>query len=124
MNRTLGESDSLASLLILLFRSLSSRKGSSLIDTKDSADEFIASTKREWEYAFAQQICDHYPCLTWLPSLVMLLRQVGKEALRPETFLELMFITQFTQNRLQDPEFRLKLQTKQDSESIQVESLY
>ncbi|PON51074.1 U3 small nucleolar RNA-associated protein [Parasponia andersonii] len=118
--RTLGESNSLASLLVLLFRSLVSRKGSLFFDNKSGADISISSTKREWEYAFAVQICEQYSCLIWLPSLVMLLRQVGMGSLRQELFLELLFVIQFTQHKLQDPEFTLKLESEEDMENIQV----
>lgn len=122
VHRTLGESDSLASLLVLLFRSLVSRKGSNSFANDAAADNFITSSKREWEYVFAVQICEHYSCLTWLPSLVMLLRQLGIDALCQELFMELMFVIQFTEHRLQDPEFLVKLDSKEESEIIQVET--
>ncbi|KAJ0017544.1 hypothetical protein Pint_12302 [Pistacia integerrima] len=72
--RTLGECDSLASLLVLLFRSLVSRKGSSCLGDSHSSDNFTSFAQREWEYAFAVQICEQYSCLIWLPSLVMMLQ--------------------------------------------------
>ena len=121
MHRTLGESDSLASLLALLFRSLVSRKGSFFFDNKSAADSYISSTKKEWEYVFALQICEQYSCLIWLPSLVMLLRQVGMGSLRWELFVELLFVIQFTQHKLQDPEFTLKLESE---DNVQVEILF
>ncbi|XP_062092226.1 uncharacterized protein At3g06530 [Humulus lupulus] len=114
--RTLGESNSLASLLVLLFRSLVSRNGSLFFDNKSAADNSISSTKKEWEYVFALQICDQYSCVIWLPSLVMLLQQVGTGSLCQELFVELLFVIQFTQHKLQDPEFALKL----ESENVQV----
>lgn len=122
--RTLGESDSLASLLVLLFRSLVSRKESYSFDNKNAADSFITSKKREWEYAFAVQVCEQYSSLIWLPSLVMLLRQVGVGNMCQELFVELLFAIQFTQHKLQDPEFTLKLESEEDLEKIQVENLY
>ena len=122
--RTLGESDSLASLLVLLFRSLVCRKGSKSFADEDAANSFITSSKREWEYVFAVQICEQYPCLTWLPSLVMLLRQLGIDTLRQELYMELTFVIQFIEHRLQDPEFSLKLDSKEESENIQVETFF
>lgn len=118
VHRTLGESESLASLLVLLFHSLVSRKGLVFLD--NNADSSMSSTKREWEYVFAMQICQQYSCLIWLPSLVKLLQQVGMGSLRQEQFRELLFVIQFTQHKLQDPELTLKLEAEEDSENIQV----
>ncbi|KAF4372054.1 hypothetical protein F8388_000270 [Cannabis sativa] len=114
--RILGESNSLTSLLVLLFQSLVSRNGSLFSDSMSASDSSISSTKKEWEYVFALQICEQYPCLIWLPSVVMLLQQVGTGSLRQEMFVELLFVIQFTQHKLHDPEFALKL----ESENVQV----
>lgn len=113
--RSLGEQCSLASLVVLLFRSLVSRKG--LCDS----DSFTSSMHREWEYVFAVQICEQYSCLIWLPALVMLLQRIRKGNLCQELFMELLLALQFTLHKMQDPEFAFKLQSGEDSDGIQVQ---
>ncbi|KAF3950201.1 hypothetical protein CMV_024011 [Castanea mollissima] len=54
--RTLGECSSLPSLLVLLFRSLVSRKGLPCVKTLQNPDSFTSLMHREWEYVFAVQI--------------------------------------------------------------------
>ncbi|KAL5569803.1 hypothetical protein UlMin_026378 [Ulmus minor] len=117
--RTLGETESLPSLLVLLFHSLVSRKGSPRFDNKNNTDSSIYSLKKEWEYALAVQICEQYSCLIWLPSLVMLLQRVGMGHPHQDMFVKLLFAIQFTLDKLQDPEFALKLESEEDSEKIQ-----
>lgn len=123
MHRTLGETESLASLLVLLFCSLTSRKGSLCFDTKHTADSFITSMKTEWEYAFAVQLYEQYSCSRWLPSLVLLLQKIGMGNMSLELFMELLFAIQFTLQKLQDPEFAFKIKSGEDSEKIQVHGL-
>ncbi|KAJ0099511.1 hypothetical protein Patl1_20742 [Pistacia atlantica] len=116
--RTLGECDSLASLLVLLFRSLVSRKGSSCLGDSHSSDNFTSFAQREWEYAFAVQICEQYSCVIWLPSLVMMLQQIGIGNLEV-IFMELLLAMQFVLHKMQDPEFAFKRELTEDSDSIQ-----
>ncbi|KAJ6933914.1 hypothetical protein NC651_009094 [Populus alba x Populus x berolinensis] len=115
--RTLGEHNSLASLLALLFRSLVSRKGLSLLD---ETIDLTSSAQREWEYAFAIRICEQYSCRIWLPSLVPLLQLIGAGNSCQEMFMELLFATEFILHKLEDPEFSLKLDSSEDSDKIQV----
>ncbi|KAM5557014.1 uncharacterized protein ABKV19_024415 [Rosa sericea] len=114
--RTLGESNSLASLLVLLFRSLISRKGSSWFDNVHASDSSTTSLQREWEYALALQICEQYSCMIWLPPLVMLLKQMETGQ---EVFRELLIAMRFTLHKLQDPEFALKMASGEESDKIQ-----
>lgn len=114
--RTLGEHNSLASLLALLFRSLVSRKGHSLLD---ETIDLTSSAQREWEYAFAIRICEQYSCRIWLPSLVPLLQLIGAGNSCQEMFMELLFATEFILHKLEDPEFSFKLDSSEDSDKIQ-----
>ncbi|KAK1577185.1 hypothetical protein Q3G72_019640 [Acer saccharum] len=116
--RILGESDSLASLLALLFRSLVSKRGLSSLDDLHTSDSFTSFAQREWEYVFAMQVCEQYSCIIWLPSLVMLLQQIGRN-LNQDTFVELLFAMKFILQKLQNPEFAFKLDSKEDSDNIQ-----
>ncbi|KAH7557345.1 hypothetical protein JRO89_XS11G0129200 [Xanthoceras sorbifolium] len=120
--RTLGESDSLASLFVLLFRSLVSKRGLSSLDDLHTSDSFSSFVQREWEYAFAVQVCEQYSCIIWLPSLVMLLQQIGIGNLNQERFMELLFAMKFILQNLQDPEFAFKLESEEDSYIIQDQS--
>ncbi|KAK7300089.1 hypothetical protein RJT34_10922 [Clitoria ternatea] len=115
--RTLGEDKSLASLLILLFHSLVSRKAASFvnINTPDALSFYAG----EWEYKFVVQICEQYTSTTWLPSLVMLLKQRGNSNLDQELFLELFIAMQFSLQKLQDPEFVFSLESGEDTALIQ-----
>ncbi|XP_030935775.1 uncharacterized protein At3g06530 [Quercus lobata] len=117
--RTLGECSSLPSLLVLLFRSLVSRKGLPCVKTLQNPDSFTSLMHREWEYVFAVQICEQYSCQIWLPALVMLLQQIGKGNLCQELFMELLFAMQFTLLKMQDPEFAFKLESGECSDDIQ-----
>ncbi|KAB1204141.1 hypothetical protein CJ030_MR8G004038 [Morella rubra] len=117
--RTLGESSSLASLLVLLFRSLVSRKGLSCLDNLCDLESFTSVMHREWEYVFAVQICEQYSCLIWLPALVLLLQQMGKNNLCQDLCMELLLALQFILLKMQDPEFALKLESGEDSDGIQ-----
>ncbi|RDX79717.1 hypothetical protein CR513_39830, partial [Mucuna pruriens] len=115
--RTLGEDKSLASLLILLFRSLVSRKAPCFLNIETPDD--LTFYTGEWEYKFAVQICGQYTSMTWLPSLVMLLEQSGKSDVDQTLFLELFIVMQFSLQKLQDPEFVCKLESGEDTASIQ-----
>ncbi|KAG7972395.1 hypothetical protein I3843_07G181800 [Carya illinoinensis] len=117
--RTLGEHSSLASLLVLLFRSLVSRKGLSCLKNLCDSENFTLLMHKEWEYDFAFQICEQYSCLIWLPALVPLLQQIGKGSLCQELFMELLFTLQFTVHKMEDPEFAVKLESGEDSDDIQ-----
>lgn len=122
-HRALGESSSLASLLVLLFRSLVSRKGLSCLDNLCDLESFTSVMHREWEYVFAVQICEQYSCLIWLPALVLLLQQMGKNNLCQDLCMELLLALQFILLKMQDPEFALKLESGEDSDGIQVQML-
>lgn len=119
--RTLGESNSLASLLVLLFRSLISRKGLSCFDNVHASDSSTTSLQGEWEYALGFQICEQYSCMIWLPPLVMLLKQIGTGIQCQELFREMLIAMRFTLHKLQDPEFALKLASGEESDKIQVD---
>ncbi|XP_022736221.1 uncharacterized protein At3g06530 isoform X4 [Durio zibethinus] len=116
--RILGESNSLASFLVLLFRLLVSRKGLSCLKMYTS-DSILYSARKDWEYAFAVQICGQYSCLIWLPSLVMILQLMGQDDLSQELGMQLLFAMDFVLNKLQDPEFALKLESRENSDIIQ-----
>ncbi|XP_052736877.1 uncharacterized protein At3g06530 isoform X2 [Vigna angularis] len=115
--RTLGEEKSLSSLLILLFRSLISKKASCFLNA-ETADDLTFYTK-EWEYRFAVQICEQFTSKIWLPSLVMLLEQRVNRDVDQTQLLELFIVMQFSLQKLQDPEFVFKLESKEDAAVIQ-----
>lgn len=121
--RILGECAGLASLLLLLFRSLVSRKGLSCLEDAHASDSFSSFAQREWEYAFALQICEQYSCVIWLPSLVMMLQQIGIGKLDREMPMELLCALELVLHKLHDPEFAFKLESKEDSDNIQVKIL-
>ncbi|KAL2316770.1 hypothetical protein Fmac_030646 [Flemingia macrophylla] len=115
--RTLGEGKCLASLLILLFRSLVSRKSAYFLDVETT--EALTFYTGEWEYKLAVQICEQYSSMTWLPTLVMLFEQRGNGDIGQALFLELFIAMQFSLQKLQDPEFVFKLESGEDTAVIQ-----
>lgn len=117
--RTLGERDSLASLFVLLFSSLVSRKGLSYFSNAHASESFASFAQREWEYAFALQICEQYSCGIWLPSLVMMLQKVGIGNLGQEMLVELLCAMELILHKMHDPEFAFKLGSEEDSDNIQ-----
>ncbi|KAF8044357.1 hypothetical protein BT93_A2372 [Corymbia citriodora subsp. variegata] len=118
--RTLGERSSLASLLFLLFQSLITRKRLTKLDNKAyTSPDFVAMIQMEWEYAFAVQICEHYSCMIWLPSLVTLLQRLGRESLCTFLPVELLLVMLFISQKLQDPEFTFALESRDDLGTIQ-----
>ncbi|XP_057534172.1 uncharacterized protein At3g06530 [Amaranthus tricolor] len=117
--RALGESSSLGSLLVLLFCSLVSKERlSSLHHEKDSSEFMISVIQTEWEYNFAELICEQYTCMIWLPSLVFLLKQL-QEGPDSKQCMTLLFSMKFVLGKLQDPEVAFKLQSTEDIETIQ-----
>ncbi|XAR66099.1 hypothetical protein NMG60_11012179 [Bertholletia excelsa] len=118
--RTLGEKDSLGSLLILLFRSLVSRNRLSFHDKNLRSWDTISSiTRTEWEFVFALQITNQYSCMIWLPSLVKLLQQIEMGIWGEELFIELLVAMQFIADKLQDPEIEFNLDSGEASVDIQ-----
>ncbi|XP_077219422.1 ARM repeat superfamily protein isoform X2 [Tasmannia lanceolata] len=118
--RTLGEKCSLGSLLVLLFRSLVLRTSRLSSDGNMYASASLGSgTHREWEYRFAVQVCEQYSCTIWLPSLVMLLQEIGIGNQRQEQIAELLVAMQFTLQKLIDTELVFKLDSPQDVDDLQ-----
>ncbi|KAI3862328.1 hypothetical protein MKX03_036895 [Papaver bracteatum] len=111
--RVLGERTTLASVFILLIRSLISRTSMSL---KSSASSV---TRKEWEYLFATQLCEQYSCIIWLPSLVSLLQQISAGNQSEEQLSELLLGMQFVAHKLQDTELVFKIESGEDSDEIQ-----
>lgn len=111
----------MASLLILLFRSLVSRKGLNGLGDTLMSDGSVFLAQKEWEFGFAVQICEQYSSVIWLPSLVKLLQSIGTGILQQEqAFVELHYATEFISYQLQDPEFMFRLEGNEDSDNIQV----
>ncbi|WJX64702.1 hypothetical protein P8452_49448 [Trifolium repens] len=115
--RTLGEGKSLASLLILLFSSLVSRKATCFVNI-ETLDALTFFTK-EWEYKLAVQICEQLTSMRWLPSLVIILEQRVNKNVDQSMFLELFLAMQFSLQKLQDPELLFKLESGEDTAVIQ-----
>ncbi|KAF5743615.1 hypothetical protein HS088_TW08G00200 [Tripterygium wilfordii] len=118
--RTLGESNGLASLLMLLFHSLVLRKGSICLDDIRASDRGTSSALKDWEYAFAVQICGQYSCMIWLPCLVRLLQQIEANNPCPELFMVLLFAMELVLHKLQDPELGIKLESGENLDKIQI----
>ncbi|CAM8993382.1 unnamed protein product [Rhodiola kirilowii] len=111
--RVLGESHSLASLLILLIRSLIARKGTKSVDT------FVSEALGEWEYNFIIQVYDQYSCSVWLPSLALLLKKIGNCGADQYMVMELALVLKFCFKKVQDPEIGFKLESGEDADHIQ-----
>ncbi|XP_026432640.1 uncharacterized protein At3g06530-like isoform X2 [Papaver somniferum] len=111
--RVLGERTTLASVFILLIRSLISRTSMSLESSASSV------TRKEWEYLFATQLCEQYSCIIWLPSLVSLLQQITVGNQSEEQLAELLLGMQFVAHKLQDTELIFKIESGEDSDEIQ-----
>lgn len=123
--RVIGEQNGLPSLLVLLFQSLITRKDSAWLGNAQ-AESFTSVVKREWEYAFAVEICEQYSSSTWLSSLVMLLQTISKDSASKQCFLQMRLVLEFIFQKLQDPEFAfaVSLEPRNNvSDGIQVKSL-
>ncbi|KAG9452219.1 hypothetical protein H6P81_005123 [Aristolochia fimbriata] len=112
--RTLGEKQSLGLLFVLLLRSLVQRT----TRLKANGEIYFLTSRSsaifgEWEFLFAIQLCDQYSCITWLPSLVMLLQEIGGPE-NQEQVAESLVAMQFVQRKLQDTELVFKLESGQE----------
>ncbi|KAL4574909.1 hypothetical protein LXL04_021749 [Taraxacum kok-saghyz] len=101
--KTLGESNSLPTLLFLLFQSLSSKNTDNL--------------STNWEYTFALQVCEQYSCMVWLPSFVSLLQKI--ETMGTWDPQMLLVAMKFIGEKLQDPEIAFKVKSGEDVDIIQ-----
>lgn len=118
--RNLGETDSLGSLLVLLFLSLVSRIRLSYTNKyQRSWDLLTPSIRTEWEFVFARQICDQYSCIVWLPSLVKMLQQIGSAGWSEQLFMEILVSELFISDKLQDPEIEFKRDSGELSNDLQ-----
>ncbi|XP_010441584.1 PREDICTED: uncharacterized protein At3g06530-like isoform X2 [Camelina sativa] len=99
----IGERNGLPSLLVLLFQSLISRKDPAWLGNAKASESFASVVKREWEYAFAVEICEQYSSSTWLSSLVTLLQTTSKDS--KQCLLQTRLVLEFIFQKLQDPEF-------------------
>ncbi|XP_058086889.1 uncharacterized protein At3g06530 isoform X2 [Magnolia sinica] len=117
--RTLGEKKSLGALLVLLFCSLVLRTTKSSPDGSIYSASLASIAYKEWEYVFAVQICEQYSCTIWLPSLVMLLQEIGMVYQRNEQIIELLLAIQFILHKLHDTELAFKLESGQDQDELQ-----
>ncbi|KAI3471008.1 hypothetical protein Pfo_027671 [Paulownia fortunei] len=118
--RTLGEAESLGSLLFLLFHSLISRKSElSLLVNEHSLDHLTFVINKQWEYEFAVLLCEQYSCTIWLPSLILALQKIGSNTLSEDTFMQMLVAMQFVADKLRDPEISYKLELEEDLNLIQ-----
>jgi len=101
--RVIGERNGLPALLVLLFKSLISRKDSAWLGNANVSESFASIVKKEWEYSFAMEICEQYSSSTWLSSLVILLQTISKDS--KQCFLQMRLVLEFVFQKLQDPEF-------------------
>ncbi|CAA0830720.1 Uncharacterized protein SHERM_26110 [Striga hermonthica] len=118
--RTLGEAQSLGSLLFLLFRSLTSRKNELyLLVNEQSFDDLTFVVCKQWEYEFALLLCEQYSCKIWLPSLILALQKVESDTLSGDTFIEILVAMQLVSDKLQDSDISYKLDSEEDLNGIQ-----
>ncbi|XP_051122807.1 uncharacterized protein At3g06530 [Andrographis paniculata] len=118
--RTLGEGESLGSLLFLLFCTLVSRKAlSSLLDNDHTFDNLTFAISKQWEYEFATHLCEQYSCTIWLPSLVQALQKIRSKTLSENTIMQIFVARQFVADKLQDSEISDKLLLDDGLNSIQ-----
>ncbi|KAL8051037.1 hypothetical protein ABFS82_06G118900 [Erythranthe guttata] len=103
--RTLGEAESLGSLLFLLFQSLISRQSE------------LSLLNKQWEYEFAVLLSEQYSCTIWLSSLILVLKKIGTSI--EDKFKQMQVAMQFVADKLRDPEISYKLQLKEDMHDIQ-----
>ncbi|KAL7108552.1 hypothetical protein ACP275_06G119200 [Erythranthe tilingii] len=103
--RTLGEAESLGSLLFLLFQSLISRQSE------------LSLLNKQWEYEFAVMLSEQYSCTIWLRSLILVLKKIGTSV--EDKFKQMQVAMQFVADKLRDPEISYKLQLKEDMHDIQ-----
>lgn len=82
-----------------------------------------ASIQKDWEYSFAVKIFDQYSCQIWLPSLVVLLQELGTDS-EHESFSELHLAFHFILQQLQDTGFIFTVESEEDSSYVQVRSSY
>ncbi|CAA6663312.1 unnamed protein product [Spirodela intermedia] len=115
--RTLGEKSSLGVLVALLFHMLAARKSKSFPHGIDMLSP-ASSVQKEWEYSFAVKIFDQYSCRIWLPSLVVLLQEMGTES-EHESFSELHLAFHFILQKLQDTGFIFTVESEGDSDYVQ-----
>nr|XP_043631361.1 uncharacterized protein At3g06530 isoform X2 [Erigeron canadensis] len=106
--RTLGESGGLASIFVLLFRSLASKY-----------EHLSTSLPTMWEYTFALQISEQYSCIVWLPSLLTMLQKLEMGTWDQRLAVQLLVAMQFISEKLQDPEVAFKLKSREDVDTIQ-----
>ncbi|KAL5728414.1 hypothetical protein ACHQM5_001504 [Ranunculus cassubicifolius] len=118
--RTLGERRSLASLLVLLFRSAGTRKSKSESDNKlDTVISVGSTANNEWEYEFALEVCTQYSCIIWLPSLAQLLEQIRTCDQSQPHHNELLLAVHLVSKMLQETELIFKLESGENSNEIQ-----
>ncbi|XP_047967896.1 uncharacterized protein At3g06530 [Salvia hispanica] len=118
--RTLGEAETLGSLLFLLFQSLISRNNDlNFHDQGRSLEHLTFAINKLWEYEFAVTLCEQYSCTTWLPSLVLALKKIGNNSLNEDTSIQLLVAMHFVANKLRDPENYYKLELEETSNGIQ-----
>lgn len=99
---------------------MASKENFSLLDSRHSSDCLTTSIHIEWEYVFATQICAHYSCKIWLPSLVLVLQKIEMGSWNKELFMELLVAVHFISDKLEDPEISFKLKCVDNPDDIQV----
>ncbi|CAN6457927.1 unnamed protein product [Victoria cruziana] len=114
--RSLGESKSLGSLLVLLVRSLVQRMSKNLSAEDVSSS---ATVESEWEYVFAEKICLQYSCTVWLPSFLNLLNGIGTDNFSLQKASELQVSMRFILHKVEDTELMYKLEAGRDSDNLQ-----
>lgn len=119
--RTLGEKVSLGIFFSLLFHSLATRKSKSLDFESCLGDSSLcASIFKEWEYLFAEDICNQFKCNIWLPCLIVSIEEIGFYKENIEHHYEKVLVLHFVMQKLQCAELTFELESGQDISQLQV----
>ena len=109
--RTLGEENSLSTVIMYLLYALVERGQKSVLSLSDMS--------KEWEYGLAVNMTGQYSYKLWFPCLCKLLQEIRvhqKQCLLPMLHLAMQFILV----KLQDTELNFELEAEEAANSIQV----
>ncbi|XP_047070750.1 uncharacterized protein At3g06530-like [Lolium rigidum] len=117
--KTLGEENSLSTVVMYLLYALVERGSHSLSKLQKSHGlPSLSAMSQEWEYDLAVNITGQYSYTLWFPCLCKLLQEIRmhqKQCLLPMLHLAMQFILV----KVQDTELRFELEAEEAANSIQ-----
>lgn len=118
--RTLGEENSLSTVIMHLLYTLIERGSHSLSKHQKTHDVLsLSAMSQEWEYRLAVNMTGQYSYKLWFPCLCKLLKEIKvqqKQVVLPMLHLAMQFILL----KLQDTELSFELEDEEAANSIQV----